>query len=65
MSAPWSVFLRSILGDPMLGVHSYQQTKNYDRLSFLYLITGNITKLKMMLKIAEVRVKGELVCRDW
>ncbi len=43
----------------MLGVHSYQQTKNYDRLSFLYLITGNITKLKMMLKIAEVRVKGE------
>ena len=33
---------------------AYQQTKNYDRLSFLYLITGNTTKLKMMLKIAEV-----------
>jgi hypothetical protein len=35
---------------------AYQQTKNYDRLSFLYLITGNTAKLKMMMKIAEVRV---------
>lgn len=40
---------------------AYQQTKNYDRLSFLYLITGNTTKLKMMLKIAEVR--GDVMSR--
>jgi len=34
----------------------YQKTKNFDALSFLYLITGNITKLRKMLKIAELRV---------
>lgn len=33
----------------------YQQTKNYDRLSFLYLITGNLNKLKKTMKIAEIR----------
>ena len=40
---------------------AYQQTKNYDRLSFLYLITGNTTKLKMMLKISQVR--GDVMSR--
>lgn len=34
---------------------AYQRTKNFDRLSFLYLVTGNRDKLKKMLKIAEVR----------
>uniref|UniRef100_A0A2R5L8Q5 Coatomer subunit alpha n=1 Tax=Ornithodoros turicata TaxID=34597 RepID=A0A2R5L8Q5_9ACAR len=34
---------------------SYQRTKNFDKLSFLYLITGNLTKLQKMLKIAEIR----------
>jgi len=34
---------------------AYQRTKNYERLSFLYLITGNIDKLRKMLKIAEMR----------
>jgi coatomer protein complex subunit alpha (xenin) len=33
----------------------YQRTKNFDKLSFLYLITGNLDKLKKMMKIAEVR----------
>jgi len=33
----------------------YQKTKNFDALSFLYLITGNTSKLKKMLKIAEMR----------
>lgn len=33
----------------------YQRTKNFDRLSFLYLITGNLEKLKKMNKIAEIR----------
>ncbi|CAK4134204.1 unnamed protein product [Aphanomyces euteiches] len=34
---------------------AYQRTKNFERLSFLYLITGNRDKLKKMLKIAELR----------
>lgn len=34
---------------------AYQRTKNFERLSFLYLITGNIEKLKKMLKISEFR----------
>jgi coatomer protein complex subunit alpha (xenin) len=35
--------------------YSYQRTKNFERLSFLYLITGNMEKLSKMLKIAEVK----------
>ncbi|XP_022986447.1 coatomer subunit alpha-1-like [Cucurbita maxima] len=35
--------------------YAYQKTKNFDRLSFLYLITGNTAKLSKMLKIAEVK----------
>jgi coatomer protein complex subunit alpha (xenin) len=34
---------------------SYQKTKSWERLSFLYLITGNIDRLRKMLKIAEMR----------
>ncbi|KAL6076308.1 Coatomer subunit alpha, variant 3 [Balamuthia mandrillaris] len=34
---------------------AYQRTKNFDRLSFLYLITGNTERLGKMLKIAEMR----------
>ena len=34
---------------------AYQKTKNFERLSFLYLITGNEEKLAKMLKIAEMR----------
>lgn len=33
----------------------YQRTKNFDKLSFLYLITGNLEKLRKMTKIAEIR----------
>jgi coatomer protein complex subunit alpha (xenin) len=33
----------------------YQRTKNFDRLTFLYLITGNLDKLRKMMKIAEIR----------
>ena len=32
---------------------AYQRTKNFDKLSFLYLITGNLEKLKKMMKIGE------------
>ncbi|KAK4802969.1 hypothetical protein SAY86_001172 [Trapa natans] len=35
--------------------YAYQRTKNFERLSFLYLITGNMDKLAKMLKIAEVK----------
>lgn len=33
----------------------YQRTRNFDKLSFLYLITGNLDKLRKMMKIAENR----------
>lgn len=35
--------------------YAYQRTKNFERLSFLYLVTGNFDKLSKMLKIAEVK----------
>jgi coatomer protein complex subunit alpha (xenin) len=34
---------------------TYQRVKNFDKLSFLYLVTGNGDKLKKMCKIAEMR----------
>lgn len=40
---------------------SYQRTKDLDRLSFLYLITGDNEKLRKMLKIANLR--GEPMAR--
>jgi len=40
---------------------AYQRTKNFERLSFLYLITGNTEKLKKMLKISERR--GDMMSR--
>lgn len=52
----------------------YQRTKSFDKLSFLYLITGNLDKLRKMMKIAEIRKErsaqyhGALllgVCKDW
>lgn len=40
---------------------AYQKTKEFEKLSFLYLITGNIDKLRKMLKIAEMR--GDVMSR--
>jgi coatomer protein complex subunit alpha (xenin) len=34
---------------------SYQKNKAYERLSFLYLITGNLDKMRKMLKMVEMR----------
>ncbi len=31
----------------------YQRTKNFDKLTFLYLLTGNLAKLRKMMKIGE------------
>lgn len=42
-------------GNHQIVEFAYQKTKNFDRLSFLYLITGNKEKLTKMLKIAEMR----------
>ena len=42
-------------GNHQIVEFSYQKTKNFERLSFLYLITGNLEKLAKMLKIAEMR----------
>lgn len=42
-------------GNHQIVEFSYQKTKNFERLSFLYLITGNLEKLSKMLKIAEMR----------
>ncbi len=40
---------------------SYQRTKSYERLAFLYLITGNLDKLRKMLKLSEMR--GDIMGR--
>ncbi|WFD33779.1 hypothetical protein MCUN1_000596 [Malassezia cuniculi] len=43
------------LGNHRIVERAYQKTKNFDQLSFLYLITGNREKLSKMLTIAEHR----------
>ena len=35
--------------------YSYQRTKNFERLSFFYLITSNMDKLSKMLRIAKIK----------
>lgn len=42
-------------GDHQVVEAAYQKTKNFERLSFLYLITGNSEKLGKMLQIATLR----------
>jgi coatomer protein complex subunit alpha (xenin) len=53
----WEKLAESALmqGNHQIVEMCYQRTKNFDKLSFLYLITGNLDKLKKMMKIAEVR----------
>uniref|UniRef100_A0A914GSP6 Coatomer WD associated region domain-containing protein n=1 Tax=Globodera rostochiensis TaxID=31243 RepID=A0A914GSP6_GLORO len=43
---------------------AYQRTKDFERLAFLYLITGNQEKLQKRLKIAQIRkdVHGQFQC---
>ena len=47
---------------------TYQRTKNFDKLSFLYLLTGNLEKLRKMMKIGETPLRclclclGQFVC---
>lgn len=42
-------------GNHQIVEKAYQQTKNFDRLSFLYLATGSTDKLSKMQKIADAR----------
>lgn len=44
-----------LLGNHQIVEMAYQRTKNFDKLCFLYLITGNLEKLKKMMKIADIR----------
>lgn len=53
MLAPGVEALRQ--GNHQIVEFSYQKTKSFERLSFLYLITGNLEKLRKMLKISEMR----------
>ena len=42
---------------------AYQRTKNFERLSFLYLITGNMEKLKKMTKIGtHTHTQSAFIC---
>ncbi|KAK8940511.1 Coatomer subunit alpha-3 [Platanthera zijinensis] len=42
-------------GNTSIVEYAYQRTKNFERLSFLYLVTGNREKLSKMLRIAEMK----------
>ncbi|KAJ4960831.1 hypothetical protein NE237_020741 [Protea cynaroides] len=42
-------------GNASIVEYAYQRTKNFERLSFLYLVTGNLDKLSKMLRIAEMK----------
>ncbi|EPS70817.1 hypothetical protein M569_03938, partial [Genlisea aurea] len=41
-------------GNASIVEYAYQKTKNFERLSFHYLITGNLNKLSKMMRIAQV-----------
>jgi len=43
------------MGNVTIAEMTFQRTKDFDRLSFLYLLTGNTDKLRKMLKISESR----------
>ena len=42
-------------GNQQIVEMAYQRTKNFEKLTFLYLVTGNFEKLRKMMKIAEIR----------
>ncbi|XP_044734927.1 coatomer subunit alpha [Chrysoperla carnea] len=53
----WDLLAQTALmqGNHQVVEMCYQRTKNFDKLSFLYFITGNLDKLRKMMKIAEIR----------
>ncbi|KAI0464944.1 coatomer subunit alpha [Komagataella kurtzmanii] len=56
-AVPWSKLGREALGQCNVKIVElvFQQLKQLDRLSFFYLITGDVTKLSKMLQISEHR----------
>ncbi|KAK4318877.1 hypothetical protein Pmani_010141 [Petrolisthes manimaculis] len=44
-----------LYGDITIAETCYQKSKSYEKLSFLYLITGNLTKLRLMLNLHKRR----------
>jgi coatomer protein complex subunit alpha (xenin) len=55
--AVWEALAQAALlqGNHQIVEYSYQRTKNFDKLAFLYFITGNVEKLQRMLKVAQMR----------
>ncbi|PHJ21160.1 coatomer subunit alpha, partial [Cystoisospora suis] len=53
----WQLLAKAALqrGHPVLVESAYQKLKEFERLSFLYFVTGHIGKLRKMLRIAELR----------
>lgn len=55
--AAWTALGEAALmqGNHQIVEMAYQRTKDFERLAFLYLITGNTEKLQKMQKIAQIR----------
>ena len=55
--AVWEALAQAALlqGNHQIVEYSYQRTKNFDKLAFLYFVTGNTEKLQRMLKVAQMR----------
>uniref|UniRef100_A0A0R3S0K2 Coatomer subunit alpha n=1 Tax=Elaeophora elaphi TaxID=1147741 RepID=A0A0R3S0K2_9BILA len=55
--AAWQALGEAALmqGNHQIVEMAYQRTKDFEKLSFLYLITGNMEKLQKMMKIAQIR----------
>lgn len=55
--AVWEALGQAALlqGNHQIVEMSYQRTKDFEKLAFLYLITGNMDKLRKMMKIAQIR----------
>ncbi|KAF7633499.1 Coatomer subunit alpha [Meloidogyne graminicola] len=65
-TAAWNALGEAALlqGNHQIVEMAYQRTKDFERLAFLYLITGNIEKLQKMQKIAQIRkdMHGQFQC---
>uniref|UniRef100_A0A7E4ZSM4 Coatomer subunit alpha n=1 Tax=Panagrellus redivivus TaxID=6233 RepID=A0A7E4ZSM4_PANRE len=55
--AVWNALAQAALlqGNHQIVEYCYQRTKNFEKLAFLYFVTGNIEKLQRMLKVAQMR----------
>jgi len=53
----WGALAQAALlqGNHQIVEYAYQRTKSFDKLAFLYFVTGNTEKLQRMLKVAQMR----------